>query len=110
MNRKKINQKKIRRSGRVRARIKGTDQRPRMSVFRSGRRISVQVIDDAAGHTVAAAHGEKGRASGERVGEAIAQKCLEKKISRAVFDRGRYRYHGTVKAVAEAARKGGLAL
>jgi large subunit ribosomal protein L18 len=110
MNRKKINQKKIRRSKRVRARVKGTARRPRMSVFRSARRIGVQVIDDAAGHTVAAAHGEKSRVSGARMGEVIAQKCLEKKISRAVFDRGRYRYHGTVRAVAEAARKGGLAL
>lgn len=99
-----------RRSSRVRAKIIGTAERPRLSVFRSGRRISVQLIDDRSGHTLASAAGEKSRASAARVGALIARRGSEKKINRAVFDRGGYRYHGAVKAVAEAARKGGMAL
>lgn len=110
MNRKKTNEQKARRGQRVRTRVRGTAERPRLTVFRSLRQISVQLIDDRSGHTIAAARGKKSGASASEVGALIARKGLEKKINRAVFDRGGYRYHGTVRAVAEAVRKGGLAL
>lgn len=79
-------------------------KRARLSVFRSNRYIYAQVIDDTKGATLVAAKGELPL----KVGEEIAQKALKKKIKDVVFDRGRYRYHGRVKALAEAARKGGL--
>ncbi len=78
--------------------------RPRLSVFRSNRFISAQVIDDRRGVTLAAAKGEEPAAVGER----IAKIATDKKIAKVVFDRGPYRFHGRVKALAEAARKGGL--
>lgn len=92
----------------------GTSDRPRLSVFRSQRHIAVQLIDDVAGHTLVAASDrevnveeiKKGR--GESVGKLISEKAKLKNITRAVFDRGGYSYHGVVKAVAEGARKGGL--
>lgn len=76
----------------------------RLSVFRSNRYIYAQVIDDVKGVTLAAARGELP----VKVGEEVAQKALKKKVKDVVFDRGRYRYHGRVKVLAEAARKGGL--
>ena len=114
--------KKMRRHRRVRAKIKGSPERPRLSVFRSGRHITLQLIDDIAGRTIVAAHdreipaGGKKKISGKNntaaalVGSLIAERAREKKINRAVFDRGPYRYQGAVKAIADAARRGGLTL
>src|SRR3989344_1543477 len=103
---------RIRRHARVRARITGTAQRPRLAVFRSNRFVSAQLIDDTAGKTVAAAHGRafKGSQSVQAtaVGAAIAQAAKVAGITAIVFDRGGYRYGGQVKALAEAARAGGL--
>ncbi len=106
------NELRKRRHARVRARIKGTATRPRLAVFRSNRFISAQLIDDIAGKTIAAAHGRefKGLQSvqAKAVGEAIAKKAKATGISAIVFDRAGYRYSGQVKALAEAARSGGL--
>lgn len=116
MNTKEKKQKRMRRRMRVRAKIKGTASRPRLSLFRSNRDLLLQLIDDAAGRTIASASGreikkkeKKGRvALASVLGALIAQKAQEKKITEAVFDRGGYRYHGAVRAVAEAAREAGL--
>jgi len=107
---------------RQRKRIHGTAERPRLSVFRSGTHIYVQVIDDMAGRTVASAGSTEeslkktftGKARGgnvagaEVVGKTIAERLKEKGINRVVFDRGGNLYHGRIRAVAEAARKAGL--
>lgn len=102
-----------RRHARVRSRIKGTAERPRLAVFKSNRFVSAQLIDDVAGKTIAAAHGREFKGSqsvqAASVGAAIAKKAVAGGISAAVFDRGGYRYAGQVKAVADAARAGGLA-
>ncbi|MBI4132031.1 MAG: 50S ribosomal protein L18 [Candidatus Sungbacteria bacterium] len=108
-----------RRQRRVRAGIRGTAERPRLSVFRSNRYLSAQLIDDAAGVTLAAASerelrparakaetGQAQRAS--LVGQEIASRAIAKGITAVRFDRGRYRYHGLVAALAAGARKGGL--
>lgn len=107
--------KRNRRHRRVRARIQGTAQRPRLSVFRSNQHVWVQLIDDAVGKTLASTSDknlkekkESTIAAAEKVGKELAKQALEKKIYTAVFDRGGYKYHGIVKAVAEGARKGGL--
>lgn len=107
----------MRRRARIRARIRGTGDRPRLAVFRGLRHISAQLIDDAKGHTLLAATdaeaGNAGKTGKERaaaVGALIGKKAVEKKITRAVFDRRGYKYHGQVQALAEAARKAGLAL
>lgn len=101
-----------RRHARVRATVKGTAVRPRLAVFRSNRFVSAQLIDDTAGKTVAASHGRefKGAQSlqAKAVGSAIAKAAKAKGITAAVFDRGGYRYAGQVKALADAAREGGL--
>ena len=103
---------RIRRHARVRALIKGTAARPRLVVFRSNRFVSAQLIDDAAGKTIVAAHGRsfKGSQSVQAVavGSAIAKAAKAAKITTIVFDRGGYRYGGQVKALADAAREGGL--
>lgn len=106
---------KIRRSIRTRAKMVGTADQPRLSVFRSNRAISAQLIDDVAGKTLAAASslelGKTKKAKSEAaslVGEAIAKKAIAAKIKKAIFDRGSYAYHGRVKALADGARKGGL--
>ncbi len=107
------------RARRVRARIRGTAERPRLSVFRSHRHITAQLIDDAEGRTIVAASdgGEtsvKSRsklaptARAARVGEELAHAAKAKGIGYARFDRGRYRYHGIISALAAGARKGGL--
>lgn len=83
---------------------RGTDSRPRLTVFRSLKHIYAQIINDQAGKTLAAASGTDAVA----VGKDIAAKALKNKVSTVVFDRGRYQYHGRVKALAEAARQGGL--
>ena len=98
---------------RIRGKIAGTAERPRMSVFRSNKGIYVQVIDDLAGVTLAAAS-SKGLEGGTKtevaakVGKEIAKKAQEKGITEVVFDRNGYLYHGRVKSLADAAREGGL--
>ena len=102
------------RKGRVRSRISGTEQRPRLSVFRSSSHIYAQVIDDVAGKTLAASSSEMIKATGKKleqaglVGKDIASKAMAKGLTEIVFDRGGYRYHGRVKALAASAREGGL--
>ncbi|MFP4366500.1 MAG: 50S ribosomal protein L18 [Bacteroidales bacterium] len=103
---------------RIRRNISGTEERPRMTVFRSNREMYVQLIDDLNGKTLIAASSLKkdedkaGRANkterAKQVGKLIAEKSLEKGISNVVFDRNGYLYHGRVKALADAAREGGL--
>lgn len=109
-----------RRRVRIRKKVTGTSERPRLSVFRSNRYIYAQLIDDAAGRTLATASSREGEvqkdgaacdtAAAGRVGELLAKRAKQKKIKCAVFDRGGYRYHGRVAALADGARKGGLAL
>ncbi|MBO7467923.1 MAG: 50S ribosomal protein L18 [Bacteroidaceae bacterium] len=98
---------------RVRNKISGTPERPRMTVFRSNKQIYVQIIEDLSGKTLAAASSlglEKmpKKEQAAKVGEMIAQKAQEAGIQTVVFDRNGYLYHGRVKEVADAARKGGL--
>ena len=116
MNRqKRINARRTRRSGRVRRRLRGDEVRPRLSVFRSHRHIYAQLIDDAKGHTLCASSSRLlcGAYGGtvehaKKVGEDIATKALALDIKQVRFDRGPYRFHGRIKAVAEAARQKGL--
>ncbi|MGE5041531.1 MAG: 50S ribosomal protein L18 [Candidatus Levyibacteriota bacterium] len=100
---------------RTRKKLLAAITHPRLSVFRSNVRIYAQIIDDAKGTTLIAAHeNELGKQAGtkimksEALGELLAKKALEKKIKQVVFDKGSYRFHGRVKAFAEGARKGGL--
>jgi large subunit ribosomal protein L18 len=109
--------RRLRRRRRVRAKISGTAERPRISVFRSNRGISAQLIDDVAGRTLAAVNWTEAElrplapgARATRAGELLAQRAKEAGISTAVFDRGGYRYHGQVKALAEGAREAGLSV
>lgn len=107
-----------RRRARVRGRVTGTQQRPRLNVFRSLEHIYVQLIDDEAGHTLAAAStldkeiksqtGLKKSSEAAAVGKLIASRAQEKQIKKVVFDRAGYRYHGRIKSVADGAREGGL--
>lgn len=110
---------RMKRKRRVRSRIRGTAERPRLNVYRSPRHIYAQAIVDTTGQTVASASTLSPELKGklrytgnieaaQKVGELIAKKCLEKGIQKVVFDRGGYLYHGRVKALAEAARAGGL--
>ncbi len=98
---------------RIRGRVSGTAQRPRMTVFRSNKQIYVQLVDDLAGKTLVAAS-SKGIAEGNKteiaakVGAEIARKALEAGITEVVFDRNGYLFHGRVKSLADAAREGGL--
>ncbi len=104
---------RIRRHARVRKGVTGTGERPRLAVFRSLSHIYAQVIDDRAGRTVAAASdldvgaGKKSEKA-KQVGKAIAERAKAAGIGEVVFDRGGYRYHGRVKALADAARESGL--
>jgi large subunit ribosomal protein L18 len=107
---------RLRRRRRVRAKVSGTAERPRIAVFRSNRGISAQLIDDVAGRTLAAVNWTEADFQGlakmeqaSKVGEALARRAKEAGIETAVFDRGGYQYHGRVKALAEGAREGGLA-
>ena len=105
--------KRERRHRRVRAKVKGTAERPRLSVFRSNRYIAAQLIDDERGHTLAAVNTKtmKGKTPRERAraaGEAIAEKAQAKKIKKVVFDRGGYKYIGNIHELAEGARSAGL--
>ena len=110
-------QQRLRRRRRVRAKVRGTSERPRLSVFRSNRGIQAQLIDDVRGHTVAAVSWTEpdlkdlGRMEqAKRAGELLAQRAKEAGVEVCVFDRGGYRYHGKVRALAEGAREGGLKL
>lgn len=103
-----INNQRERRKNRTRTVIRGTAERPRLSVFRSNTRISAQLIDDTVGKTLVSVHEKKNLAQAEIVGTKIAEGAKKAGVLKAVFDRGAYKYHGNVKAVAEGARKGGL--
>jgi large subunit ribosomal protein L18 len=107
-----------RRHTRVRKKVEGSPQRPRLTVFRSNKHISAQIIDDHAGRTLAAASstesdirtagGTGNKEAAARVGKLIAERASAVGVSRVVFDRGGNKYHGRVAAVADAAREGGL--
>ena len=116
-NIQKIKQeKKRRRSKRIRAKIFGSKEKPRLSIFRSLKHIYAQLIDDDKGETLVAVSdydlkGKDKKAKNEvskELGTLIAKKALEKKIERVVFDRGSCKYHGRIKALAEGAKEGGL--
>ncbi|QQS23185.1 50S ribosomal protein L18 [bacterium] len=102
------------RKGRVRSRVSGTESRPRLSVFRSNTQIYAQIIDDVTGKTLAATSSINLKATGKKVDQAvnvgkdIAAKATAAGIKAVVFDRGGYKYHGRVKALADAAREAGL--
>ena len=104
---------------RVRRRVKGTPQRPRLAVFRTLNHVYAQIIDDTEGNTLVAASSLEGRVREQRdgkpkaevsklVGALLAQRAKQKRITAVVFDRGGYKYHGRVKALAEGAHEGGL--
>lgn len=114
-------EKKQRRATRVRAKVVGTIERPRLSVFRSNKHVFIQLIDDANGKTLVSASDkeiklitkkEKGVQtkvlSSQAVGKLLAEKALAQKVSKAVFDRAGYRFTGRIKAIADGAREGGL--
>lgn len=110
-------QARSRRHFRIRKRVSGTPERPRLAVHRSSRHISVQLIDDEAGHTLAAAstleselrgaEGDK-KARAAKVGALVGERAIQAGVTRIVFDRGGYEYHGRVAALADAAREAGL--
>ncbi len=108
------NLKKERRHAKVRAKIKGTSEKPRLSVFKSNTGMYLQIIDDTRSKTLLAAHSKEVKAKGKKteisfeLGKLIAKKALEKKIDTVVFDRSGNKYHGRIKMVAEGARDGGL--
>jgi large subunit ribosomal protein L18 len=108
-------QRKIRRQRRVRAKIQGTCQKPRLSVFRSAKHIYAQLIDDVSKKTLLTVNDRKIKKTkktksdtAKEIGLILAKAALEKKIETVVFDRGSYKYHGRVKLLAEGAREGGL--
>ena len=111
--------KRLRRKVRIRKKIKGTPERPRLTVYRSLKYVYAQIIDDESGHTIAAASSlEKGLKeslkstkdleAAKLVGKLVAKRAMEKGISEVVFDRNGYKYHGRIKALADAAREEGL--
>lgn len=104
-----------RRKARVRKKIKGTTERPRLNVYRSNKHIYAQIIDDNTGSTIAAVSTQaegfgdaKKTEAAKKAGEAIAKRAIEKGIEKVVFDRSGYIYHGRIKALAEGAREAGL--
>ncbi len=106
-------EKRVRRHGKIRSTISGTKEMPRLSVFKSNKHISAQLIDDENNVTLASAHSRevKGKTMMEKsaaVGKAVAEKASALKISKAVFDRGGFIYTGNIKALADGAREGGL--
>lgn len=105
-------QSRIRRHARVRAKVSGTAERPRLAVNKSNKFINVQLIDDTAGVTLAQAHGREFKGSlgvqAPAVGKAIAERAKKAGITSAVFDRGGYAYAAQIKSLADAAREGGL--
>ncbi len=106
--------KRIRKHCRIRAKIKGTAARPRFSVFRSSKHLFVQLIDDEKNKTIVSASDQEIKSKADKkvsvqeLGKLIAQKAVDKKIKKVVFDRGGYKYHGQIKALADAAREAGL--
>lgn len=112
MDKKVLNRLRIKR--RVRAKISGTDERPRLTVFRSNKQIYAQVINDVTGKTLAASDSSKiedkktKKEIAAMVGEEVARKAQDAGVSKVVFDRNGYQYHGRVKELADAARKAGL--
>ncbi|HPE15731.1 MAG TPA: 50S ribosomal protein L18 [Oscillospiraceae bacterium] len=117
VNRPNTNAQRLQRHKRVRAKVSGTPERPRLNVFRSEANIYAQIIDDTTGHTLATASSQEKEFEGKgsnkeaakKVGLLVAQRAKEKGIETVVFDRGGYLYHGRVKELAEGAREGGLA-
>lgn len=114
-----VNGQRSRRAYRVRANVRGTTERPRMSVYRSHRNLTVQVIDDSQGKTVVSASTEEadfqsqakygGNCNAAKLlGQLVAKRAKEAGIDKVCFDRGNYKYHGRVAAVADAAREAGL--
>ncbi len=108
--------KRLKRRRRVRAKVSGTAERPRISVFRSNRGVMVQLIDDTAGRTLAAVNWTEDELrslpkmeQAKRAGELLAERAKAAGIEGCLFDRGGYRFHGRVRALAEGAREGGLA-
>ena len=116
INRPDTRGQRIKRHNRVRGKISGTPERPRLSVFRSEKNIYAQIIDDVAGNTlVSASSVEKGfegsganKEGARKIGKLLAERALQKGIEEVVFDRGGYIYHGRVMELAEGAREGGL--
>lgn len=115
----KSNKARLRRHRRIRMRLSGTPERPRLNVFRSSNHIYAQVIDDTTGHTLVSASsleaglatemdGKTKREKAELVGKTVAERAKDAGISQVVFDRGGYLYHGRVKALADGAREAGL--
>lgn len=109
------NKQKIRRQIRTRAKIRGTGERPRLSVFKSNRFIYAQLINDTAGKTIVGVSEKhlKEKLTGKSarskaVGILLAKKAIDKKIKKVVFDRGSYSYHGRISSIAKGAREGGL--
>lgn len=106
--------KKIRRKNKIRAKVKGTSARPRLSVFKSNKGMFLQLIDDDKGVTLASANAKEIKSKGKKseisheLGKLIAKKGKDKKINEVVFDRGGNRYHGRIEKAAEGAREGGL--
>jgi large subunit ribosomal protein L18 len=107
--------KRVRRRRRVRAKVRGSGERPRLAVFRSNRGIGAQLVDDDRGHTLAAVVWTESDLKelaamdqARRAGELLAQRAKEAGVETCVFDRGGYRYHGKVRALAEGAREAGL--
>lgn len=114
---KRLAQARTARHRRVRRRIQGTSERPRLNVFRSNKHIHAQIIDDTMGHTLAHASSLEPEIAGEggnnievglSVGKAIARRALEKGIRQVVFDRGGYKFHGRIASVARGAQEEGL--
>jgi large subunit ribosomal protein L18 len=110
-------QQRLRRRRRIRAKVRGNAERPRLSVYRSNRGIFAQLVDDDSGHTVAAVNWTESdlrkldpMEQAKQAGETLAKRAGEAGVKSCVFDRGGYRYHGRVKALAEGAREGGLKL
>ncbi len=106
---------RLRRRRRVRAKVRGSAERPRVSVFRSNRGIAAQLIDDESGRTLAAVNWTeaplrelKGSEQAKKAGELLAERAKAAGVETAVFDRGGYQYHGRVQALADGAREGGL--
>ena len=109
---------RLKRAKRIRSKVVGTSERPRLSVFKSSKHIYAQIIDDSVGSTLVSmstvdksftAGDEKGKiAAAKKVGQVIAERAKEAGISKVVFDRGGYIYHGRIKALSDGAREGGL--
>jgi len=114
-NKEKISQiKKNRRHARIRSKVSGTTERPRISVFKSNRGMFIQLIDDTKSITIVSVNSKEIKVDGDKkaksfeMGKVLAKKAIEKKIEKAVFDKGSYKYHGRIEALANGAREGGL--